>query len=219
MPPPDRSDAQTPNYHHFGSTHHYSRDDGLIAIPLAVNPWKRGPDGKVLRDAQGNPIPTAAPTYRLVQLHAPIGHRRTDWVAEKEGAPPMLPAMGDTPSGDIFVGGTVTVDLPAINGNQTALLFRASGSYEYIQGTPRLARFRDPATDPDSAGAAEAANQTNSFQTGNFPFATPLLSALAEVIGSLIAGATTGVFDFTQLGNLYLKNSIPAESFSDGLID
>ena len=112
---PDLYDFQAHRYRTSKGESTYSRDDGILVIPVM------GPDG------------TAPVT---VKTHASIGFRVYTFEQVKDGTPPLLPAMADTPSGDVFLGSTISFPTPGQN-MKNDLRFGQRGEYTYLQAEVR----------------------------------------------------------------------------------
>ncbi len=142
-------DGQGPFYEDYRLGNDYSYDAGYLVLPIA------GPD--VIPDN-----PDYVP-YALIKVCAATGMRRQRFKALKAETPPLLPAIGDdTPEGDIFLGGSLSLPLPQINSAGTGFYYSGNGSYLYLQpASPR------------------GYNAEDTFQTGSYPFAIPLLDGLA----------------------------------------
>jgi hypothetical protein len=131
----------------------YSTDRGVLVLPIA------GPDG-------------TAPC--LVKVHAEIGYRTTDVTAVKTGAPPVLPAACDTPSGDRLLGSEFMFTIPQIGPDQNTNLYRSEGRYTYVQGSLR-----------GSGG------QSN-FQTVDMPYRMELIDLGVQGLIGGVVGAISG---------------------------
>lgn len=148
----DRLDVPS-RYVDYRGDSSFTVDRGVIPIPLA------GPDG-------------SAPV--LVKVHAEIGYRTTDVTAAKFGAPPVLPAACDTPSGDMILGCSYDYFMPQISPNQDSYIYRADAKMTYVQGSLR-----------GSGGSS-------TFQTIDYPYHMDLIDlGVQGLIGGVI-GAITG---------------------------
>lgn len=129
MPSPQprgRQDAQAGCYEDSQQSSHYSRDLGLLVLPVA------GPDG-------------SAP--RVIKTHAVVGYRTVDFDYKKRGTPPMFPTMQDTPSGDSILAGDLSFAM-TVGGQQQQYGYAVKGQYGYVQNGP-LNPY-DPSNQPDS---------------------------------------------------------------------
>lgn len=111
-------------------------------------------------------MPVAGPdgtAPQVVKLCAAIGTRTIAANALKVDAPPILPSMGrNTNEGDIFLSGAISLPLPQINSNQTGFNYKGSCEYLFVQpGPPR------------------GYNDGDTFETGRYPFALPIIQAMA----------------------------------------
>lgn len=89
----------------------YIRNEGYLVLPVA------GPVGT---------------PPKVVRLHAPFGIRKHHFKVAKEVVPPIMPAIGDTQSGDMFLGAGFSVTA-TMAGSQQAYAFGGSGTYSYVQ--------------------------------------------------------------------------------------
>ena len=112
---PDLYDFQPHRYSTSKGESSYSHDTGILVIPVM------------------GPVGTAPVTVRT---HAPIGFRTYTFEHVKDGTPPILPAMANTPSGDIFLGGAIGFPTPTQNIDNT-LRFGQHGEYTYVQAEVR----------------------------------------------------------------------------------
>lgn len=103
------------SYKSADQSHQYEYDTGVIAVPLAGD----------------------EPGHRLIRLHGGIGMRRVNWTHTRTGNPPFIPTMEDT-SGDTFLAGSVSPRLPTPSVTQNGYDWSVSGSYVYVQNTPRI---------------------------------------------------------------------------------
>lgn len=145
-------------------------------------------------------LPVAGPDGsppRVVKTHATIGRRSVSVHAIKVDTPPVIPSLGvNTAEGDIFLGGGLSLPLPQINSNQNGFNYFADGQYEYVQPGPP--RGYDP---------------TDCFQTGNYPFALPIIDALANY--TVLKAATVGQTGDPDTTTLKSTQAIP--SSGDGM--
>ncbi len=139
----DRIDLQFSKYQRSGMNSRYKRDEGLLVIPVM------GPAG----------TPSC-----LVRVHAPVGVRSTDFEYVKQGTPPLIPAMQDTTSGDIFLGAVVEFKAPVMD-DQKILMYAARGEYEFVQ-------------------AAGGRGQGDTFPIDSHPFLTSV-DALGELMPNM----------------------------------
>lgn len=109
--PLNRLDLQSVNYRQSKLESTYTRNEGLLVIPVM------GPEG-------------TAPA--IVRVHAPYGVRAADFSYQKQASPPMFPSIVDTPSGDILLGATLNMPAP-ITDQQQNLVYGVRGTYEYVQ--------------------------------------------------------------------------------------
>lgn len=111
----DTYDLQSSQYRKSVVVSRYSRDEGLLTIPVM------GPAG-------------TAPV--VSRVHAPIGYRHVDFDLARDGAPPVFPAQADTTSGDVILSSDLA--FPAPMGVGAMLVFACRGRYEFVQpGEPR----------------------------------------------------------------------------------
>jgi len=165
MPLANKADHQVRGYDLDVNASHYDRDEGLLAIPVM------GPAGT---------------PPKVVRVHAAIGYRRVNWAYNKRGAPPIMPSMSNTTdNNDIFLGGDLSLPVPALGGDQNQLDYVATGEYTYVQNVSgsgcRLAQY-----DPAQGKIGITPSPMGKFQTGHHPYYTPALSA------AILAGATPG---------------------------
>lgn len=147
-------------------------------------------------------LPVAGPDGsppRVIKTHAAIGSRSINVHAVKVDTPPVMPSLGvNTAEGDIFLGGYLSVPLPQINSNQNGFNYFADFQATYLQpGPPR------GFTDYDC------------FQTGNYPFAIPLIDALASTINTDETINNSGDPDITTL----TSTQIPPSTNGQGTVD
>lgn len=102
------------SYRDYDMEQSYEYDTGVIAVPLAG----------------------AVPGMRKVRLHGGYGLRVAQWKAQRAGKPPIIPSMADT-TGDTFLAGSVNMSLPRGNPEASGYNWDVSGTYTYIQLTPR----------------------------------------------------------------------------------
>lgn len=104
-------DAHAHRYAASGGLSKYSRDLGLLVVPVM--------------GAVGT-----APV--IGRVHAPIGYRTSSYEAVANGRPPILPAMANTDSGDKLLTADVVFGLPQVSDDGTAM-FAAMTEYIYVQ--------------------------------------------------------------------------------------
>lgn len=109
-------DAEPSQYRDWVKGSGYSRDTGLLVIPIA------GPSGTP-------PL--------IIQVHSPYGMRVESWEASKKNTPPVIPSPIDTPSGDILLKADITFMQPVIRDQQNQLEYYAEGVYTYVQAEVR----------------------------------------------------------------------------------
>lgn len=170
-------------YDKYNLDNEYSYDSGTLVLPCA------GPDGS---------------PPRIVKTHASIGFRKCTLDSQKTGAPPWFPRIGvNTEAGDIFLGASLSIPIPAITTGQTGYRYSVRGEINYVQpGEPR--------------GADDV------FETGEYPFETPLIAFW----GALKVPAFTGLPGFETpiepnwLNSQYqwLSTSVPGFFMYSGLI-
>ncbi len=129
-------DPQPSFYNNFSIDNSYTYDAGSIVLPVA------GPDG-------------TAP--RVIKTHASIGYRKAKWDANKSKTPPWFPEIAvNTPSGDVFLSGTLDIPLPLLRSDQSQYIYKVAGEYTYVQpGAPR--------------------DSSNVWNTGAYPFKPALM--------------------------------------------
>jgi len=169
-------DSQSGSYDLNTQQNEYTREEGLLVLPVA------GPTGSY---------------PRVIRVHAPYGFRTVNWGMKKRGAPPVCPVMNDTPSGDMFLGSSLSLGCPTVGGGTNQLDWVVAGTYEYVQGASAGAAqpVRGPTEDADSY----------TFQTGTRPFQTSLFWML--VLGG---GSTQGNY----LGEITAPKSYTPEYIS-----
>ncbi len=147
-------------------------------------------------------LPVAGPDGslpRVIKIHAAIGSRSIVTNAVKVDTPPIMPSLGvNTSEGDIFLSGVLSVPLPQINSNQNGFNYFANFQATYLQpGPPR------GYTDIDC------------FQTGNYPFALPIIDAMAQYVLTAATINSTGDPDVTTL----TSDQIPPSTNGQGTQD
>ncbi len=155
-----RLDARFPQgYTAADQTNDFEYDTGVVVLPVAS------------REA----------AHCLIRLHGGLGFRRAKWRAARTGNPPIIPAMGDT-TGDTFLGGTASPDLPTPSRSGSGYDWVARGEYLYVQDTPRIVG-------------------TNPLPVGQHPFlCVDQAMAAAETIGNeLTEYLTQGSPDFQSV--------------------
>lgn len=150
---------------------------------------------------------------RLLRVHGKYATRTVTWSAVRDGAPPVVPAAGDT-DGDTFIGGTVSLPLPAANARDGTYTFAASGVYGYLQDTPRV-----PGTDP--------------LPTGGYPYTLAVQDTVAgvrykdEIAAAVTSGdpnpaayvvAAAGLAYTGSAATGWYLTGLPAQTFSPKLI-
>ncbi len=93
-----------------GCESRYTLKEGLLVIPI-------------LGDPEDAPV--------VVRVHSPYTVRSSGFNYTKGGAPPLVPAPGNTRTGHIFLGGSIGVPAPGAAGDGT-MTFRASGMYNFV---------------------------------------------------------------------------------------
>jgi hypothetical protein len=153
MPTTGVLDAQTSQYENDFNVSGYSSDLGFL--PMAV----MGPAG-------------TPPT--VIRMHGGIASRNVKWAYKKRGTPPVIPAMQNTPSGDILLATDLAFPVPAIAGDENSYDYVASGEYEYVQSVTRGAN--------------------SNFQTGRKPYQSGIVAAsiAAANTGRFVAGTVGG---------------------------
>lgn len=114
-------DYQDDRYSRYVSSSEYSFDEGLELVPLC-------------KSASDPP-----PHFVLARRHAPVGTRVVRGGALKHGTPPVLPAMTDTPSGDIFAHGAYNLSHPVsseVGGTEGMRTWEANWEFTYHQAGP-----------------------------------------------------------------------------------
>ncbi len=106
----ERTDAQQTQYTKSaaGSTYHFN--PGLRYVPVI------GPEGTP-------PV--------VVRVFAGYTSREAAFDYTKATAPPLIPSPGNTRSGHIFLGGSLTIPSPGTSGDGE-MIFAASGTYAYV---------------------------------------------------------------------------------------
>lgn len=136
----------------------------LDGQPDAYYDFKQG--NEYTYDSGNCVMPVAGPDGtppQIVKLYAAIGSRTIAVTSLKVDTPPILPSIGrNTDEGDIFISGAISLPLPQINSNQTGFNYRGTCQYEFVQpGVPR------------------GYNDGDTFETGRYPFALPIIQAMA----------------------------------------
>lgn len=139
-------------YNRYQQDHSYSTDTGLLVLPLS----------------------SKKPDFKIIRLHGGIQTRTVDWVACRQGKPPIIPSAVDTEF-DKYLGGTVTVGLPVPNKQQNGYNWTVSGSYLYVEAAPRVPGV-------------------NTLPTGNAPYATEPMDSTANAGYLANAAAITAGF-------------------------
>lgn len=103
------------DYQRFDQNNHYTYDSGLVALPVA------GP----------------TPAVRVIRLHGGYGTRTLNYAMARDGRPPVIPAMIDTPN-DTFLSGDVAFGLPGSGQTSQGYNWSVTGEYTFIQLTPRI---------------------------------------------------------------------------------
>jgi len=107
----DQLDLQSDRYRKSTIASKYTRDEGLLVIPVM------GPAG-------------TAPT--IVRVHAAYGTREVGFDYIKQGSPPLIPSLTDTNSGDILLRTELTIPAPIID-QQNNLVYQTVGGYTFVQ--------------------------------------------------------------------------------------
>ena len=216
MPGPLKSDHQSASYDGEVNASSYSYDKGLLVIPVM------GPDGT---------------PPKVIRVHAPVGYRKVQWSYKKRATPPIMPSMSDTPSGDLFLTGDLSLPVPALGGAQNQLDYVAAGEYTYVQNVSgsgaRIAEYSAPSS-------VSQVSAMRKFQTGRHPYFTPSLAAAILAAGGVqqqnqqtlqgwpdmdqgalrkvSANALVGDIDFNKESYSYYDTTISSLFFSDSLI-
>lgn len=185
-------DAQAALYNKYNMDSEYTLNSGTLMLPVA------GPDG-------------IAP--RLIKTHSSIGIRKVRFDAHKSGSPPRIPKIGDdTDSGDVFLNGAVNFPLPIIADTQATYVYPAQGEYIYAQVGPRsnLVPIYEGSDqlriDANNYGPR---NGSSKFQTGQYPFNTPLIRFVAALQGNATIGQLASSVG-NQIANAVLGNQVAA---------
>lgn len=88
----------------------YELHEGLLVIP-------------VMGDSTQTPV--------VIRLHPPYTTRKSDFRYARTRTPPVVPAPGDTPRGDMYLGGHLAVMSPTQNGISD-LVYRVKGGYNFL---------------------------------------------------------------------------------------
>jgi len=94
----------------------YTEDTGILELPIA------GPDG------------TPA---MIVKTSAIYGYKLITWLAERIGAPPVLPSTAPAdPANEKYAGMTLTNGILAVTPDGTRAIYRRGGTYKYALLNP-----------------------------------------------------------------------------------
>ena len=107
--------AQYNDYSDYHQDNHYTYDTGLLALPVAG----------------------AESAVKIIRLHGGYGTRKLDFNMSRQGRPPIVPTMVDTPN-DTFLGGSLGCALPSASQNSQGYTWTVGGEYTFIQTTPRI---------------------------------------------------------------------------------
>lgn len=132
-----RVEGEAGSYRDYSQDHVYSHDHGLVVLPVAGR----------------------AAGHRVIRLHGGIATRTVNWSASRGGRPPLIPAAADT-NGDTLLSSTIVPTLPRVNAQARSYDWSVSGTYVYVQNTPRVPGV-------------------NAFPAGNHPYAVLPQAALA----------------------------------------
>lgn len=179
MPAEGVLDNQSPNYDEDMLVSHYERKDGWLVLPV---------------------MRANAPAKRL-RMHGPVGYKAVRFRYVKRGSPPIFPMVAiDTPSGDKFLEGAVTVSRPKLGGNDDQLDYAVAGQYEYMQSSVR--------------------GSGDDFETGSKPYETSILDAARLISSQPLAGTLQATYpiDFDDPERKSYASTIPAECQSPSLI-
>ena len=158
------TDLQGRNYQDYTAFSSYQFDDGIEVVPLC----KKATD--------------PPPHFILVRRHAPTGIRTVEVSGTKTGAPPVMPDMINTPSGDVFLGADVSILHPLTNETAGIRTFRTDGTYRFAQhGALGLARNMTP----EPAVAPTSTLRTPPMLHAGRP---PYIRAVVDALACILAG-------------------------------
>jgi hypothetical protein len=139
--PRPRLDNEAASYAGYHAKNDYSHDLGVVVMPVA----------------------SATPAHRLIRLHGGVGYRTVRWEARRVGAPPTIPAAGDT-GGDTLLATHVVPHLP-VPDTAGGYDWIVGGEYTFVQNAPRVAGV-------------------NAFPAGEHPFQTVQSKIATNIVGS-----------------------------------
>ena len=157
LPPRKFFDNHFMRYGGYQAISVHELNDGLVVMPLA------------------KPADAPGPHFLIIRRHAPVGIKQVSFRATKTGTPPIYPAIGDTPSGDVLLAARVGVAHPEGNAGTEERAWAVEGEYRYVQagdvvspGQPNLLQARENI----SRGARRVGGQRMqpTYHTGRPPF-------------------------------------------------
>lgn len=133
---------------------------------------------------------------KLVRVHADYGKRTVNFAACRNGRPPVVPAAGDLDA-DTYLGGVVTIPLPAIDPTSGAYNWTVAGAYTYIQGKNRKAGsdplptggYPFPVVPQDNIASQVAAGVSPT--SGDYAIAPSVTEAIGYALGRTLVDHTT----------------------------